>query len=165
MRSAPPLQFSVNRHGPWQGVVLLLTASAMAAMFAWWRALPAPVAAWVSVSAAAGALLAMACAGSLWQMPATGLRWDGQRWRVARDGLAERAGELAVALDLGGPMLLRFVPEGTPAGLARRCPALWIAPQRRGLEAHWHPIRCALYAARPAAPPGGQAAHAPDSPA
>jgi hypothetical protein len=52
---------------------------------------------------------------------------------------------VAVAIDLGGWMLLRFVP-GAGGGRAR-----WIALQRHGLEPQWHALRCAVYAPRPAA--------------
>ena len=157
MRSAPPLQLSVNRYGVWRAVVLLLVASAGAAMLAWWWAQPVPVPQWASVVAAAGVLVSAASAAGLWRTPRTTLRWERQRWWVTREGLAERAGDLAVAIDLGGWILLRFVPEGAPTGLAWRCPPMWIALQRRGLEAQWHTLRCALYCARPALEPGAGA--------
>jgi hypothetical protein len=41
-------------------------------------------------------------------------------------------------------MLLRFTPDA-PARMT------WLPVQRRGLEAQWHALRCAVYSPRPAA--------------
>ena len=90
---------------------------------------------------AVGALAVSACAVSLWHVPAQSLRWDGRAWQ-----LDAAAGELSVAIDLGPWMLLCFMPEGRG-----RCS--WLPIQRRGLEAHWHALRCAVYSPRPPAEP------------
>ena len=153
MRSAPPLQLSVNRCELWHAMTLLLAVSGCAAMLAWWWAQPVPAPGWASAMAAIGALLSLASLAGLWRKPASTLRWDRQRWLVTRDGAAERAGELAVAIDLGGWMLLRFVPASDEAGPPWHRRVLWIALQRRGLETQWHALRCALYSARPSLRP------------
>ena len=157
MHAAPPLMLSVDRNGQWRAGVLLLATGACASMAAWWWAQPDPVPAWATATALLGFLVALACVGGLWRLPPVTLRWDRQRWQCTRDGAAEWAGELAVAVDLGGWMLLRFVPDPESAGAPSRPRSLWVAVQRRGLEAHWHALRCALYAARPAPRPGGGA--------
>ena len=87
----------------------------------------------------AAALLLLACAVSLWRVPAQSLRWDGQVWQ-----LDDVSGELTAAIDLGPWMLLKFAPE-MPGRTS------WLPVQRRGLETQWHALRCAVYSPRPAA--------------
>jgi hypothetical protein len=153
MHSDPPLQLRVNRYELWRAMVLLLATGACAATLAWWRAQPVPAPRWAGATAAIGTLASLASLVGLWRMRALTLRWDRQCWLVTRDGAAEQAGELSVAIDLGGWILLRFVPAGAGPGPAWRRRALWIALQRRGREAHWHALRCAVYSARPALRP------------
>ncbi len=157
MRSAPPLQISVMRFGVWRALVALLAGSACVSMVLWWRAQPWPVRPEVAAVAALGALAAAGTAIALWRVAPLTLRWDRQRWWVARGAAAEQPGELAVAIDLGVWLLLRFVAETEPGPAWRQRLPTWIALQRPGLEASWHAIRCALYAARPALPPEGAA--------
>jgi hypothetical protein len=147
MRCAAPLELSVNRYELWHAMVLLLATGACAALFAWWWAQPQPTPRWASATAALGALISLVCLAGLWRKPALTLRWDSRRWLMAREDGAEQAGELAVAIDLGAWMLLRFVPAG-------RRSASWIALQRCGLEGQWHALRCAVYTAQPTLPPG-----------
>jgi hypothetical protein len=142
----------VIRYGWWRALVLLLATSAGTALLAWWWAQPVPAPRWASAAAGVGGLVSLACLAGLWRTPALTLHWDRQRWHVARDGAAEQPGELAVAIDLGACMLLRFVPVRAGASSPWHRRTQWIALQRRGLEAHWHALRCALYAARPASP-------------
>lgn len=73
------------------------------------------------------------------------LAWDGSGWQLRGDGepAASWRGEVAVMIDLGDALLLRFVP-------AEGAPALWLPLQRGDLPAGWHPLRCALYSPRPA---------------
>jgi hypothetical protein len=68
--------------------------------------------------------------------------WDGQLWQVddARRSWLRETGELAVMVDLGGWMLLRFRP-GSGAKAA------WFGVGRRDCGAAWHGLRCALFAA------------------
>jgi len=85
------------------------------------------------------ALTMLACAVSLWRVPAQSLHWDGQVWQL--DGVP---GELTAAIDIGPWMLLKFTPE-MPGRTS------WLPVQRRGLETQWHALRCAVYSPRPAA--------------
>jgi hypothetical protein len=87
----------------------------------------------------AAALLMLACAVSLWRVPAQSLRWDGGVWQL--DGVP---GELKAAIDLGPWMLLNFTPEMSGG-------TSWLPIQRRGLETQWHALRCAVYSPRPVA--------------
>ena len=150
MRSAPTLQISVTRYGIWRTFVLLLAGSACASLIVWWWLQPAPVARSVSAVAAIGVLASLACAAGLWRARPSALRWDRQHWHLVCGSAAEQTGELAVAIDLGAWMLVRFAPESAAGGPSRRWRPAWIALQRRGLEAHWPTLRCALYSARAA---------------
>ena len=74
------------------------------------------------------------------------LRWTGSSWVLRRhleSASGERVGTLAVALDLGNWMLLRFVDEQLPV------PTTWLPVQRGGPDADWHALRCAVHAPRP----------------
>lgn len=90
------------------------------------------------------------------RMPDRLLRWDGQVWHLGRpDRQAESVavGQVAVALDFGDWMLLRF--ESTPLSTAgaRR----WLPMSRATIGPSWHALRCAAHARRPAAVPDAPA--------
>jgi hypothetical protein len=148
MRASPAFQVTVRRFGVWQAALLSLLAITSAALLAW---LASPDSAvppgWRALAVAAGAII-LAVAAPLLRRSPFSLRWDTQRWNL---GPASSAGEepwqgkLAVAIDLGGWMLLRFEQDGEPI----RRPIRWLPVQRRGLEAQWHALRCAVYCARP----------------
>jgi len=141
MRASPACQVSLRRFGAWRIAVIALTVAGAAAMAGWLvgRDPPAPAGLLMLVSAAA--LPLFGCAVSLWRVPAHSLRWDGQVWQ-----LDTAPGEVSVTIDLGPWMLLRFSPEGQRRGH-------WLPVQRRGLEAQWHALRCAVYSPRPRAEP------------
>ena len=61
------------------------------------------------------------------------LAWDGQLWLVE-----EQAGELALMLDIGPWMLLRW------RGNER---TLWLPVSARAAGVHWHGLRVAAHAA------------------
>ena len=109
-----------------------------------------------AIALLAVAAAALALARSLVALKPVSLRWDGRHWHV---GLAPSigqepfAGGLAVSLDLGFWMLLRFQPAS--ADCPRRL--TWLPVQSRGLESQWHALRCAVYSARPAAEPDAAA--------
>ena len=111
MHSAPPLKVAVRRHGVWRTAVALLAVTACASMLAWWSTQPLPVSRSVSAAAWIVGVAVLVCSAGLLWAPRRSLRWDRQQWWVASDGVAERAGELALAIDLGGWMLLRFKPD------------------------------------------------------
>ena len=175
MRASPAFQFTLNRIGVWRLGVSALAALALAVLLAWLatRAEPLPS---LALLAWAGTFLAVPLvAGSLLRMPAVTLRWDGRQWWLVRTASAmgpaavevnATPGDIEVALDLGGWMLLRFQahlppqpppqPQSRPWSQPRRLLALtdarstWLPVQRRGLESHWHALRCAVYSPRPA---------------
>jgi hypothetical protein len=155
MRHAPPLQVYVGHHGIWRAAVMLLAASASAAMLAWWRLQPIPAPSWAGSATFVAAIVAFGCAATLWRAPTLALRWDGQCWWLARASAAEQAGMLAVTIDLGGWMLLRFDAESRPADPRWIRRVVWVALQRRGLEGQWHAVRCTVYGARSAFQPSG----------
>lgn len=143
MRAAPLLELHVTRFGVWRAGALTLAATVCAVLAAWCWMHPAPVPIGVIALTVLGMLLAAATAlPSFIAHPLTLRRGAGQ-WQLAVVGQPSAPmvpGMLSVALDFGGWMLLRFVPE-TGHGRAR-----WIALQRWGLEPQWHALRCAVHA-------------------
>jgi hypothetical protein len=139
MRAFPACQVSLRRFGVWRTAVFALTAAGVATVAGWWigREPPASIESMVLDGVAALAMLAIAA--SSWHVPAQSLRWDGQAWY-----LGEVACELSAAIDLGPWPLLRFTP-------AAKAATHWLPVQRRGLEAQWHALRCAVHSLRPRA--------------
>jgi hypothetical protein len=109
----------------------------------------------------APASLAIAAALSLVWPRSGRLRWDGALWHLAgtvsSEG-GEQLGTLAVALDGGSWMLLRFCATPSEARPRTR----WLALSRRDLGSQWHDLRCAVYSPRP--DPAGRPAPAPATP-
>ena len=144
MRAAPPLQVELIHQGLWRGGLCLLLAAVVASMGVWWLSQPRPMPDKATLFAVVGAVGALA---SLWPLarvrPAT-LRWDGELWHLVRS-TGTQSGQLAVAVDLGAWMLLRFTSGDATAART----AAWVPAQRRGLEAHWHALRCAVYSPHP----------------
>jgi len=154
MHAAPPVRVALGRNRGWIAFAALMGALAAAQFFSWlsqWREwLPVPAAAAVASSAVVGAVLF-----GIWayraQRPAL-LAFNGHEWQWN-----EQPGELDVAIDLQGWMLLRFRPAG-PAQ-ARRT---WIVSSRGSAGQQWPALRTALYSSRsdegdpasPVAPPG-----------
>ena len=140
MRASPACQVSLRHFGVWRSAVLGLSLLGVVSVAAWLlrreEALSMPL---VAATALAGLLMAILVA-SLLRTPAVGLRWDGQAWHL--DAVP---GDLAVVIDLGPWMLLRFTPAVPAARMT------WLPVQRRGLEAQWHALRCAVYSPRPVA--------------
>jgi hypothetical protein len=94
---------------------------------------------------------------SLLQTPVLDLRWDGLAWHVGPGVSVEHellSGTLSVSIDLGHWMLLRFQPDDARL----QSGAIWIPVQRKGLEAQWHALRCAVYSARPETAPTSRVA-------
>jgi hypothetical protein len=153
MRAAPAFQISLHRFGVWRCGVLLIALLGAAALAAWIFA-RAP-----TLELAPTMLAAVAGVGWVWlvaslvRVSAMSLRWDGSFWHLGTSGEtgdASLPGELTVAIDLGAWMLLRFEPAPATAPSLRRARPIWIPAQRRGIEAQWHGLRCAVYGARPA---------------
>ncbi len=157
MRPSPALDMTLRAFGVWYAGAGALVLLGTAVALGWWLVVPAPA----SGATALAALLAAACLGAALQglrpVPPTRLRWDGQRWFVGvagPDGDDPGAADLSVAIDLGGWMLLRVRRQDAP----RWRGAVWLPAQRRGHEAQWHALRCAVYSPPPAvgAPPGAE---------
>ena len=142
MRVSPPIEVGLRRHDRWRVfvlTVLLVTGAVVAA----WVATAEFGVLWKALVVCAG--LPAFAAGVSMAFPADRvLRWTGRHWQLsgfAGDPAEIRDGEVRVALDLGSWMLLRFTPtQGPPRAVT------WLPVQRRGLEAGWHGLRCAVYA-------------------
>ena len=146
MRAAPALQLTLEHFRAWRLVLALLRGAAAGAVAAWialrFDVLTAP--GW----AVAAAALVAAWSGAATCLAPRRLSWDGERWRVglaAADFDEAPAGTLRVMLDLGIFLLLRFEPDDNAHAVE------WLPAQRRGHEASWHALRCAVYSSRPAA--------------
>ena len=149
MRASPAFHVALIRFGVWRSAVGLLALAAAAALLSWLlvRDEPPTPSMWLAISAMICAIAALAY--SLARVPVVQLHWDGQVWLLARERGAPvepMGGDMTVALDLGIWMLLRF----DPAACAAWTQPVWLPAQRRGIEAQWHALRCALYAPRPA---------------
>ena len=160
MPDSKALSIEIRISAAWRWGVLVMTLAAALGLGWWsvtsfqrgatgliWLGLPA----WLTVVAAASLL---------W--PRGGrLRWDGVVWHLggaATGPASERPGTMAIALDGGNWMLLRFRASQADAGLRVR----WLALSRRDLGAQWHALRCAVYSPRP--DPAGRPAQAPATP-
>ena len=138
MRASPACQVSLQRFGAWRIAVVTLALLGAATLAGWLLGREGrPVEWWWG--AATSLVLMLLLAASLWRVPVQDLRWDGQRWY-----LGESPGDLRVAIDPGPWMLLRFMPSDSVR-------TRWLPVQRRGLEAAWHLLRCAVYSPRPVA--------------
>jgi hypothetical protein len=148
MRAFAPAQFTVTRFGAWRWAVLVLSLLVALAVGTWLVTQQATErGAWLPSAA-------LVVAVSIWLLAVQprgaplSLRWDAQRWHLgpaASVGHEPWVGELRVAIDLGPWMLLRFEPDAGVVGAT----LTWLPVQRRGLEAHWHALRCAVYSPRP----------------
>jgi hypothetical protein len=150
MRASPAFQVTVRCFGIWHGAVVALLGLTALACGGWLFASDPP-ASWL---VRAGVLVTVgglgAAAAKLLRLAPRSLRWDSQAWHLgAASAVGEEPsrGQLAVAIDLGAWMLLKFEPALMQAN--RR--VTWLPVQRRGLEAQWHALRCAVYFARSAA--------------
>lgn len=158
MRTAPAVDLTVSTASVWTWALRVLLAASVLAATAW-------AAARGDAVGASGAVLVGAYALWLgwhtrrprrWQ-----LAWDGRDWWLAIAVVGAttalgsgRRGEISVALDLGGALLLRFSSAesrqgGGPAKWWHR--PVWLPLHRDGLPVHWHSLRCALYS--PSLPP------------
>jgi hypothetical protein len=170
MRAPPPVEFPSALGRVWRGALSVLVAVAVAVPLAW--GLPYLAVHWGSPSpdalvgwlAQAPAQVAIACGGGLvafaaaWLTQRGGgarertLRWDGQDWVLAGDaGRAEERGDVALMLDLGSWMLVRFLPC---AGAVGGAGTTWLPLTLGGDLARWAALRGALWNWRGARRPG-----------
>ena len=147
MRESVFFELRLRRFGVWRLAIWLVAGAAVAAMAAWATAMgdPPPESGRTLVlTVAAGLSVAtIALAFTLARVEAGLLTCVDGVWTFVPDAGPRRTGTLEVAMDLGSFLLLRLVE--------RRRTAAWLPVQRRGIEAHWHGLRCAAYAPPPAA--------------
>jgi len=147
MRVAPAVQAPSRSAGAWLHIQLALYALS-AAVATWWvGAQLLGASAWL----ASGSLLcglAAALAARL-ALPATAWRlsWVGGSWRLQAPDREELVGRVAVMLDLGAWMLVRFAAQ--PAARYGRG-AVWLPLSRNADATAWPALRVALYAPQPA---------------
>ena len=156
MRAAPAIQVVLKQFSIWQAAIFCLALVAELSLAGWWVGREAQVtahqtayqAAYQLAALAVGATSLLLLAWSLARSRSVRLAWDGQGWTLEcaalPPGAAPTAGELSVAIDLGPWMLLRFRPTAAARWSAPRC----LPVQRRGIEAQWHGLRCAVYSPR-----------------
>jgi hypothetical protein len=139
MRAAPAVQALLGPDRGWAAFTRASVALALAGIAAWaasgWGAQG-----WATALAAApAAVLGWAIGGPLLG-PAQGtLRWDGAAWSWQAKGAHEaRAGAVAVMIDLGPWLLLRFAPPD--AG------AVWLPVAEGTCGPAWRALRVALHA-------------------
>ena len=148
MRDSPTFQVAIRCYGGWQAAVAVLGVAALTTLLAWLWELGSARSAVDWLLASTGAVVIAAAFGCIAQRPLS-LRWDTRVWWLgSADGAGDEAasGQVDVPVDFSVWMLLRF----TRAPCRRWDRVTWIPVQRRGLEAHWHALRCAVYTARAA---------------
>ena len=155
MHAAPPVRISVGSDLPWRGFVAS-SASVAAANLTAWLGVSALLP--IAVSAAAAVLAAGSVAGLAWWAfrrrghMAGVLVWDGDDWHWTPDAARPCQGELAVTIDLGAWLLLRFAPT---VATEMRAPVVWLVASRRQAGSQWPAWRAALYSLRPRGDPPG----------
>ena len=150
MRAFAAAQFTLTRFGVWRAAMFALGALVLMAVGGWLVTQQATGrAAWLPCALGFAALSIWVLAIQARAAPLS-LRWDAQRWHLGpADTMGHEpwTGDLHVAIDLGPWMLLRFKRD---LSATISSPAVtWLPVQRRGLEAHWHALRCAVYSPRP----------------
>ena len=149
MRAFPAFQVSISRFGLWRVAVLSLAALVILVMVAWFLTRPLQKGPWALAGSGLAVVWSLWLCVALVKSRPVSLRWDGQQWHLSLEasrGHDSWPGALSVVMDFGSWMLLRFQADA-PAG---RQSVTWLPVQRRGLEAQWHALRCAVYSARPA---------------
>ena len=145
MQAASAVQVDVQRFGVWNIALGLLSATTVSVAAAWLATRNDELPGWSGMLLVAIVLVGvvLGVADMLRRQPVA-LRWDGQRWHVtdrSRGADPVEVSDLRVVLDLGAWMLLRLRCDESRRALRRG----WIPVQRRGIESHWHALRCALY--------------------
>ena len=150
MRVAPPVQALSCSAGPWQSIQVALYALSTA-VAVWWAGahLGQTGTLLALVSLLAGLVAAIVARGALSE-PALRLAWDGSAWRLQPPRGEGPAGRVALMLDLGGWMLVRFTPSS--AGRWAWGGATWLPLCRRDVASAWPTIRVALHAPQPLQP-------------
>jgi hypothetical protein len=143
VRAVPPFTLDARPGAGWAVAVIAVAVVAAADSIAWLAARADLGASAVALPAAAAVAAGMATLTLLRGAPAE-LQWSDAGWR-----LGGVAGSVVVCLDLGGWVLLRFMPRGARAPWR----AVWLPLSATGTSpGAWHALRCALRAAPPATP-------------
>ncbi len=148
MRASPACQVTLERFGWWRAGVGALASVAFAAAATWLISSHERMSLWALAWLLALTSLSLCSAFLLLRCPPLSLRWDTQRWNVGPSsavGDEPWPGQLAVVVDLGYWMLLRFRHDLAATGRS----TVWIPVQRAGLSTPWHAFRCAVYSSRP----------------
>lgn len=152
-------EFPVGPNRAWRRAGLLLSGASLVTLLAWVATLFGRGRAVEAGMALGLALPVAAIAG--WRRSSEGrLRQGGEGWCFEPAAAAQSAcvGELVVAVDLGGWMLLQL-----RCGRSRWRPdSRWFALSQRDMPARWHAFRRAVYSPRPS--PAGLSAQAPADP-
>ncbi|MEO5845335.1 MAG: hypothetical protein ABIQ33_10890 [Caldimonas sp.] len=147
MRERDYFEVRLRRFDLWHAAVGTVAAIAIATVVAWAAAmLDSQVdsgRAWVVVLAGVLGAGTIAVAVSLVRRKGGLLSCRDGIWTFSPDAGTTSSGTLRVSLDLGAFLLIRL------GGRRRR--GLWLPVQRSGLASEWHALRCAVYAAPPAA--------------
>ena len=153
MRASPAFQVSLRHFGVWRLSVLVWVLVASSSALAWCASGSERKAAGVWLLALAVTVLMAWAAIAATRSPAMSLRWDTQTWRlgpVASLGEEPWSGQLAVLIDVGPWMLLRFSRDDGSRWSSLSSAQHWLAVQRGGLPCSWHSFRCAVLSSRPA---------------
>ena len=153
MRASPAFQVSLQQFAFWRTGVALLALMASASTLAWCASGTELKPGWVWLLAIL-LTLALVFGGFLAaRTPSMRLRWDTQSWRLGpavTAGEEPWSGELAVVIDFGAWMLLRFRHTHSMQRPGLLTSQIWLSVQRGGGAASWHALRCAVYSSRPA---------------
>jgi hypothetical protein len=140
MRVAPPVQALSCSTGPWRSFQQALVALSTAVTTGWVGVqLGVVEGATLAGVALAMGLVAARWAGRRWAAPSRRLAWDGAAWQLPPE---ELTGQVALMIDLGDWMLVRFSPGSR-----------WLPLSRREAATDWQALRVALHAA-PSLRPG-----------
>jgi hypothetical protein len=136
MQAAPQVLYPLGRARRLHALLALLLFSTLALMAAVAASQPS-----LTLASIMGVLLLPAVCLSVRASPAAGsiLLWNGERWHL--QGTHPMQGQLTLALDLQGALLLRWsspCPETGPAS-----PWLWI--EQHDDPATWKDVRRAIY--------------------
>ena len=146
MQSASALQVTIRCFGIWNTALGLLSVALGSAVAGWlltWHDEPA---AWSTGVLPVLAVVGLGGVISLARRHPIELRWDTQHWYItkSRRGASDvSASGVRVMLDLGGWMLLKYRADASPS--YPWCTS-WLPVQRRGIEAQWQALRCAVHA-------------------
>lgn len=165
MRAAPALLVCCGPDRAWgharrvAAIIGLLVVFGWCLHRLWWeQPLTWPVTLFVSI----GAIWSVWVWNSAADKRPLVLRWDGTHWTLAVGATVsdidaahfeEEPGNLAVAIDLGRWMLLRFTASRRDRHVAMRGfsgrPGHWLALSESNHRAQWHALRCAVYSVAP----------------